>query len=159
MVDGSGVKPDPDKIHVILGMKPPTNTPELRRFLGMVNQMTKFSPHMADTTKPLQDLLSQKNHWVWGGDQDKAYKEVKQSLSSAEVLAKYDVSRETVLSADASSYGLGAVLQQTQPNGELHPVAYISRALTSTEQRYTQIEKEALGITWACDRFQNYLLL
>ena len=54
------VKPDPDKIHAIIKMKSSTSVPELCRFLGMVNQMTKFSPQMADKTKPLRDLLCQR---------------------------------------------------------------------------------------------------
>ena len=48
VIDQSGVKPDPDKISAIVGMKTPTGVPELRRFLGMVNKMTKFSPHLAN---------------------------------------------------------------------------------------------------------------
>ncbi len=48
-----------------------------------------------------------------------------------------------------------AVLMQKQPDG---PVAYISRSMSSTEQRYAQIEKEALAITWACERFSDYLI-
>ncbi len=60
--------------------------------------------------------------------------------------------------ADASSFGLGAVLLQKQTSGELKHVAYISRSMTPTEQRYAQIKKEALGFTWACERFSTYLL-
>ena len=62
------------------------------------------------------------------------------------------------MSADASAYGLGAVIRQKQDNGEWKPIAYASRSLTSAEARYAQIEKEALSITWACDRFRDYLL-
>ena len=69
----------------------------------------------------------------------------------------YNAAFETRVSADASSYGLGAVLQQKQASGELRPVAYISRALSKTEQHYAQIEKEALAVTWACERFWDYL--
>ena len=62
------------------------------------------------------------------------------------------------MSADASCFGLGAVLMQRQEGGVLKPVAYISRSLTPTEQRYAQIEKEALAFTWACERFSDYLV-
>ena len=69
----------------------------------------------------------------------------------------YNAAYETRISADASLYGLGAVLQQKQASGELRLVAYISRALSETEQHYAQIEKEALAVTWACERFRDYL--
>ncbi len=120
-------------------MKQPSCVNELRRFLGMVNQLSKFCPQLADKTKPLRDLLSTKNQWIWGHPQDAAFQNVKDTLCSTQVLAHYDLTRETTV---ASSYG--------QPN------AYISRALTPTEQRYAQIEKEALATTWACERFQHY---
>ena len=74
------------------------------------------------------------------------------------VLSLFDQSRETMVSADASSYGLGAVLLQKQPDGELKSLSCISRSLTPTEQRYPQIEKEVLAFTWACQRFYDFLL-
>ena len=57
LIDSSGVHPDPDKVQAIVNMQTPTNVPEMRRFLGMVQQMSKFSPHLADKTKPLRELL------------------------------------------------------------------------------------------------------
>ena len=63
-----------------------------------------------------------------------------------------------LISADALSYSIGAVLLQKQESEEWKPVVYSSRSLMSTEQKNAQIEKEALSITWACKRFIKYLL-
>jgi len=63
-----------------------------------------------------------------------------------------------MVSADSSSYGLGAVLNQKQPDGTWRPVAYCSRSLSNTEGRYAQIEKESLALTWACEHFSDYLI-
>ena len=158
LVDKEGLKPDPEKVAAMRSMKTPENITELRRFLGMINQLSKFSPQLADRTKPLRELLYSKNHWSWGVPQEQAFFALKEALSSSEVFSLYDAELDTTVSADASSYGLGAVLRQKQPNGDIRLVAYISRALTETEQKYAQIEKEALAVMWAAERFQDYLL-
>ena len=76
-------------------------------------------------------------------------------LSHTPVLALHDPNRETTVSADASLFGLGAVLLQRQE--AMRPVAYVSRAMTATEERYSQTEKEALAKTWSLERFSDYL--
>ena len=157
IINGEGVSADPRKTAAIQEMRTPQSIPELRRFLGMVNQLGKFSPVMAELTKPLRELLSKKSTWLWGPSQDEAFQKIKSELASPPVLTWYDPTAETRIAADASSYGLGAVLLQKQ-RGEWKPAAYASRSLTETETRYAQIEKEALATTWACERFSNYIL-
>ena len=151
-----GIQPEQRKVQAILEMDAPKDIHELRRFLGMVNQMGKFSPNITDLTQPLRELLS-KNSWSWGPPQDSAFCHIKVELSSLTVLAMYDASRETKISADASSYGLGAVLLQKHDD-QWRPVYFASRSMTATEQRYAQEEKEALAATWACSKFDEYLV-
>ena len=78
----------------------------------MVNQLGKFSPNIAELTKPLRDLLSVKNSWVWGSSQIDAFNKVKDELTSPPVLAWYNPAAETKITADASAYGLRAVGSQ-----------------------------------------------
>lgn len=158
IVSGEGIRPDPDKIRAIVAMPPPKDVADVKRFMGMVNYVGKFSPNIAELTGPIRDLLKADNMWTWGPAQQTAFAKVKEELSSSAVLAPYSTDKPTRVSADASSYGLGGVLSQLQASGEWRPVAFISRSMTETERRYAQIEKEALAITWACERFQTYLL-
>lgn len=123
----------------------------------MVNQLRKFIPNLSEKDKPLRALLSKKNMWCWGHDQQRAFGNLKHELTFAPVLQLYDPNSPLKISADASSYGLGAVLLQKKAEVWL-PVAYASRSLTETEQRYAQLEKEALALTWACERFSDFIL-
>ena len=111
----------------------------------------------SNMTKPLRDLLSTKNSSMWGSAQQEAFHSVKQRLSSAPVLAFHHPSRPTVVSADSSLYGLGAVITK-QCDGTWHPVAYCSCSLSTAEQRYAQIEKETTASTWVCNCFSGYPL-
>ena len=76
------------------------------------------------------------------------------NLPNPPVLALYDPKALTKVSADASSYGLGAVLLQRLQEG-WRPVAFASQSMSEVEQRYAQIEKEALACTWATEKFAD----
>ena len=86
LVDEQGIHADPDKVTAITKMVPPTNISELRRFMGMVNQLGKFSMNLADLTQPLRQLLSKKSTWIWGPAQDQAFAKVKEELTKPTVL-------------------------------------------------------------------------
>uniref|UniRef100_A0A3B3C9Q2 Gypsy retrotransposon integrase-like protein 1 n=1 Tax=Oryzias melastigma TaxID=30732 RepID=A0A3B3C9Q2_ORYME len=158
IVSAQGIEADPGKIRAIKEMPTPKDAADVKRFVGMVNYVGKFSPRVAELTQPLRELLKADTNWEWGTAQQRAFDELRKELSSPAVLAQYCLNRETKIAADASSFGLGGVLSQKQPTGEWRPVAFISRSMTNAERRYAQIEKEALALTWACERFQSYLV-
>ncbi|UYV78845.1 K02A2.6-like [Cordylochernes scorpioides] len=158
ILDEDGILPDPAKIEAVAKMPAPTDVHGVRRFLGMVNHLGRFVENLSEIVAPLNQLLVKGQDFVWDCSQERAFRKLKELLTTQPILAAYDVRKPTMVSSDASSYGLGAVLKQEGKNGIWRPVAYSSRTMTPTEKRYAQIEKEALAITWACERFQDFLL-
>ena len=64
VISSNGIEVDPDKVKAIADLPPPTNVQEVRTFLGMVNQLSKFSDHLADKTKSTRELLLKGNQWT-----------------------------------------------------------------------------------------------
>ncbi|XP_024942173.1 uncharacterized protein LOC107269153 [Cephus cinctus] len=147
-----GIKLDTDRVKSIVDMKPPKDKKELETFLGMITYVSRFIPSLATKNAVLRELTKKNVQWNWDENANKAFTELKEILCKAPVLQYYDVNEPVVLSVDASKSGLGAVLLQ---NGL--PVAYASKALTQTEQRYAQIEKEVLAIAFGCIKFDQQI--
>ena len=144
-----GLRVDPYKVQAIMEMPSPTDVAAVQRLLGLTQYLSKFLPHLSDITKPLRELTLKDTEWEWGQAQQNALETLKKAVSSTPVLRYYNLKEEVTLQCDASQSGLGAALLQ---NGQ--PVAYASRALTSTETHYAQIEKELLAIVFACKHFE-----
>ena len=89
--------------------------------------------------------------------QEESFNKLKVEISSPRALALYDTSARTKISVDTSAYELCAVLLQYHQD-KWSPVAFASHALNETELLYAQIEKEALALTWALERFSEYVL-
>ena len=75
-----GTSADPDKVTAIKLMEAPQNISALQQFLGMVNQLGKFSPRLAAITQPMRELLSKKANWHWGAEQQAAFDATKEEL-------------------------------------------------------------------------------
>ena len=90
LIDSNGIQADPEKTTAIQQMHTPKNVPELSRFLGMINQLGKFSSQLAQLTQPLRELLSKNRTWHWSQVQEKAFAVVKSELTKPTILALYD---------------------------------------------------------------------
>ncbi|XP_015278716.1 PREDICTED: uncharacterized protein LOC107120515 [Gekko japonicus] len=156
-IDEHGVHPTEDKVRAIKDAPCPGNKKELQAFLGLLNFYHAFLPHKASVAAPLHALLHKEAKWRWGSDQERAFKGVKALLVSNAVLTHYDDNKMLVLAADASPYGVGAVLSHLMPNGEEAPVAFYSRSLSSAEKGYAQIDKEGLALVAAVKKFHDFL--
>ena len=156
-VSDMGVKPLQNKIEAIMKAPVPRNISELKSFLGMVNFYAKFVPNFAAKLHPLYGLLSQSVVWRWSQECDKAFRLAKQEIASAKVLTHFDPSLPLALSVDASPWGLGSSLCHRMPDGSEKPIAFASRALSTAEKNYAQVEKEGLAIIFGIKKFHLYL--
>ena len=111
-----------------------------------------LTQYLSDMTKPLRELTTKDVDFQWDEPQQAAFDALKASVTNTPVLRYYNMEEEVTLQCDASQSGLGAALMQ---NGQ--PVLYTSRALTSPETRYAQIEKEILAVVFAYQRFDEYV--
>ena len=112
------------------------------------NQLEKFSPKLAELSQPLWAILSPRAAWLWGPAQEKAFNAIKAELANLTTLALYDPAIPPKISADASAYGLGAVLLQ-QHADLWQPVAFASRSMTesSCTPRTHSPEPQCLPLT------------
>ena len=149
-----GYSPDPGKIQGISDMPAPQTKQELQSFLGAVNYLQTFIPHLSHHTEPLRVLLKKENVFAWDQNANDSFQRIKGLLENSllEPLRYYDRNKPVILQCDASLKGLGACILQ---DGK--PIAFASKSLTDTETRYANIERELLAIVFGCEKFHTYL--
>jgi hypothetical protein len=156
-IDQDGVHPNSEKIDAILKITPPKDKKSLQQFLGVVNYYRDFCPDLAENSTCLYRLLKKEVPFTWTEEHEKAFNRIKELLTSPPVLGIAKKGAPFILSTDASQAALGAVLSQVIEGREV-PIAYASRALSETEQRYAVVEKELLAIVFGVKRFRCYLM-
>ena len=161
----TGIKPQPKKVQAILAITPPKQVKDLRSFLGMVQYYQDLWTRCSEMLAPLTSLIGECDHtkvtrakktkkkaWHWDEVHQIAFDNVKATIARDVVLAYPDYSKEFEIYTDASSKQLGAVI--TQGN---KPIAFFSRKLTETQQRYSVTEIELLAIVETLKEFKGML--
>jgi len=152
VITENGLKADPSKVRAINDMPIPENVADVRRFLGMVTYLAKFTPHLSELTAPLRDLTKSDSCFCWDVCLTQAFNKIKEEIGQQVKLKIFDITKPVVVTVDASSHGLGAaVLQDGQP------IEYASCSLNDTQRRYSQIEKEMMAVKFGLERFHQYV--
>ena len=157
-ISPKGVSLCDQKIEALKAFKTPSNASELLSFLGLAVYASRWIKDLATLSEPLRQLTRKGVRWSWTVENQNILDQIKSSVIDS--IRQYDITWRTGLTVDASPVGISGVLTQTNPNNpkETGIVTCISRILSDTEKRYSQIEKEALAPVWAMERLSIYLL-
>ena len=156
IVDRSGVRVNQKRCEKVQNYPTPRDKTELKRFLGMVSFVRRFIKDFAHIAQPLTDMTADRNAFKWSRGEQNAFEILKTALTEAPVLALPDWDKPFRLYADASNLAIGATLMQ-EHDGQLKPIAYASRVLSTTERRWQTTEKEAFALYWATKHFEEYI--
>ena len=164
-VSQKGVLPLKKNLESIAQCPPPDTYTKVKSFVGLVGHYRHFIKGFAKIAVPLYDLTSGDNkdkkseHVDLSPEACEAFDCLKAACLQAAILAFPDFDKPFLLEMDASRTGLRAVLSQKQADGWYHPIAYTSRVMNETEQRYHSNKQEFLTLKWAVtEQFHEYLL-
>ena len=150
--NSTGISPDPKKTESILKMQFPPDKETMHSFLGLVNFLNRYTPRLAELCSPLRKLILKDSHYSPGNTEHATFDAIKAEFQKKIILPYFDRNKETILQTDASKKGFGAVILQ-----EEQPIYYASRALTSAEKNYQNLECEAQAAVWGMEKFHYFL--
>ncbi len=172
IVSAGGIETDPAKIEKVINWPAPQSPEEVRQFLGFAGYYRRFIKDFAAIVRPLSKLMpsttkkrkgkgavsaAETRTWLWGDEQEEAFRRIKLLLSEPPVLGYADYDKPFELHVDASQKGLGAVLYQEQ-DGVKRAISFASRALNRSESHYPAHKLEFLALKWAVtEKFNDYL--
>lgn len=157
VITKEGLKTSQKKVQAIVAAPRPTNVTEIRSFLGMVNFYNKFIPNAAVVLRPIYDLLKGETKFNWSKECEDSFKKIKNILNSDLVLTHFNPDLPLILTCDASTVGISAVLSHRMPDDSEKMIACTSRTLQPSEKNYPVIHLECLAIYWGMIKLYQYL--
>ena len=157
IISKDGMTVAPHNTEKIRKFPTPKNRTEVKRLLGLFGYYRAFIKGFSKIAAPIIKLTSQKVEFNWTQECEEATEFLRTQITSAPILAFPDFSQPFILTTDASTTSLGAVLSQMQ-NGKKHPISYYSRTLNSSESKWESFERELYAIVCAVKHYKGILL-
>lgn len=156
IVSETGIGTDPNKVETVRTWPTPSNSKQVRSFLGLASYYRRFIKGFANIARPLHKACEKNQKFKWTLECQTSFDLLKQALTSASVLAYPTTKTGFILDTDASDKAVGAVLSQIQDNQE-KVIAYMSKAISKQEQSNCITRKELLAVVVALRTFHSYL--
>ncbi|GBG65811.1 hypothetical protein CBR_g53782 [Chara braunii] len=156
-VTAQGIRPLADKIEAPRVWPKPTNTMDVRSFMGLAGYYQRFITGYSRIDASMTRLQSPKVPFVFDDDARQSFQALKTTMLMAPVLSIYDPTLPTRVTTDASSYGIGAVLEQ-HDDDDWHLVEYFSHKVPPINSLDDARKKELLALVMALKRWRHFLL-
>ncbi|GBG59948.1 hypothetical protein CBR_g66754 [Chara braunii] len=156
-VTPQGIRPLADKIKALRVRPEPTNTTDLRSFMGLAGYYQRFITGYSRIVAPMTRLQSPKVPFVFDDDARRSFQALKTAMLMAPVLSMYDPTLPTRVTTDPSGYGIGAVLEQ-HDGDDWHPVEYFSNKVPPINSLDDARKKELLAFVMTLKRWRHFLL-
>ncbi|GFX72451.1 retrovirus-related Pol polyprotein from transposon 17.6 [Trichonephila clavipes] len=158
LVTPEGILIDKDKSVSINEFPVPTDQKQIKSFLGCCNFYRRYIKNFAKRALPLTNLLRKDTPFEWTSETQEAFDDIKKAILNPPVLALPDPNAELQITIDASSRGIGAVLEQKYPNSEVKPLYFFSKKLNPSQSKYNATVLEFFAIYTALNFFRPFLL-
>src|SRR5258708_16702294 len=148
---------DPIKVQGVTDWPQPTTVKDVQSFIGFVNFYRRFIWNFSEITHPLHALTRKSKNWSWGTAEQQAFDVLKNTVTSAPMLAFPSKSGLFQLECNTSNFATGAVLSQQQEDGLFHPIGFMSKSFSDTEWNYQIHYKEMLAIMHTLEEWRHLL--
>ena len=159
IITSDGLSAAPDKVLKVSSWQTPNTRKMLQGFMGMVNYLSRYAPHLTTAAAPLTHLCGDTTKWEWLPIHDTSLQQVKDIIGGEAILKPLDYqSQDTIyLWTDALLMGIGALIGQGLSMDDIHPAAFYSRKFKPAEFNYSTTDKETFAVIEGLEHFTPQL--
>lgn len=157
LITRQGILPDPSTTSKIQEWPRPSNSTEVRAFLGLCSYYRRYVKGFSHKAAPLNRLTEAKVPFEWDVECEEAFTFLKSKLITPPVMAFPNFQKPFILHTDAANVAVGSVLSQLERDGSEKVVAYASHKLSPNEKKWSTYDRELRSVVWSMRHFRHYL--
>lgn len=160
-ISTTGISMDPEKLSTIADWPYPRNLSDLQHFLGFSNFYRRFIPNFSGIAGPLTALTGKAVDTSLGlksSHAQESFASLRRLFCKAPFLLHFDFELPRILQVDSLGFAFSGILSQKDEDGSLKPVAYYSRKLDATKQRWQVHDQELRAIVACFEEWRAWLL-